>query len=92
MFIGSFQVKRERDQLQKLQQNGANEINILIQQAEEMKVKYDAALNELEEREAALKSAQSYIESVNKQKDILKSELTHKSKVCEDYEKSNTSL
>lgn len=92
MFIGSFQVKRERDQLQKLQQNGANEINILIQQAEEMKLKYDAALNELEEREVALKSAQSCIESVNKQKDILMSELTHKSKVCEDYEKSHTSL
>jgi hypothetical protein len=85
-------VKKERDQLQKLQQNGANEINILIQQAEEMKLKYDAAVNELEEREATLKSAQLCIESVNKQKDILKSELTHKSKVCEDSEKSNTCL
>ena len=85
-------MKRECNHLQKLQQNGANEINILIQQAEEMKMKYVTALKELEERETALKSAQLCIESVNKQKDILKSELTHKSKVCEDYEKSNTCL
>jgi hypothetical protein len=85
-------VKRERDQLQKLQQNVANEMNLLIQQAEEMKVKHEATLHDVEEREEALKSAQSCIESVNKQKDILKSELTHKSKVCEDYEKLNTSL
>ena len=55
-------------------------------------MKYVTALKELEERETALKSAQLCIESVNKQKDILKSELTHKSKVCEDYEKSNTCL
>lgn len=86
------EVKRERDQLQKLQQNVANEMNLLIQQAEEMKVKHEATLHDVEEREEALKSAQSCIESVNKQKDILKSELTHKSKVCEDYEKLNTSL
>jgi archaellum component FlaC len=85
-------VKQERDQLQKLQQNVANEINILIQQVEETKVKFEVTRKELEEREEALKSAQSCIESVNKQKDILKSELTHKSKVCEDYERSNTSL
>ncbi|GFG39453.1 hypothetical protein Cfor_08402 [Coptotermes formosanus] len=86
------EVKQERDQLQKLQQNVANEINILIQQVEETKVKFEVTRKELEEREEALKSAQSCIESVNKQKDILKSELTHKSKVCEDYERSNTSL
>jgi hypothetical protein len=85
-------VKRERDQLQKLQQNGANEINILIQQAEEMKVKYDIALKELEEKQEAHKSAQLRFDALNKQKDILKSELTHKSKVCEEYEKSNMSL
>lgn len=85
-------MKQERDQLQKLQQNVANEINILIQQVEETKVKFEVTRKELEEREEALKSAQSCIESVNKQKDILKSELTHKSKVCEDYERSNTSL
>jgi archaellum component FlaC len=85
-------MKKERDQLQKLQQNVANEINIQIQQEEEMKARYGAALSDLEEKEEALKSAQSCLESVNKQKDILKSELTHKSKVCEDYEKSNTSL
>lgn len=92
MFICSFQVKRERNQLQKLQQNGTNEINILLQEAEKIKLKYDATLIELEQSEIALISAQSCIESVNIQKDILKSELTHKSKVCEDSEKSNTCL
>jgi hypothetical protein len=85
-------VKRERDQLQKLQQNGANEINILIQQVEEMKVKYVTAIKEAEEKEEALKSAQLRFDALNKQKDILKSELTHKSKVCEESEKANMSL
>jgi hypothetical protein len=64
----------------------------LIQQADEMKVKYDTALKELEEKEVALKSAQLRFDALNKQKDILKSELTHKSKICEEYEKSNMSL
>jgi peptidoglycan hydrolase CwlO-like protein len=85
-------MKRERDQLQKLQQNGANEINILLQQAEEIKAKYDAALKEIEEKEEGIKSAQSRLDALYKQKDILKSELTHKSKVCEELEKSNSSL
>lgn len=86
------EMKRERDQLQKLQQNGANEINILIQQVEEIKAKYDAALREREEKEEGIKSAQSRLDALYKQKDILKSELTHKSKVCEELEKSNSSL
>lgn len=78
--------------MQKLQQNGANEINILIQQVEEMKVKYVTAIKEAEEKEEALKSAQLRFDALNKQKDILKSELTHKSKVCEESEKANMSL
>ncbi|PNF42342.1 hypothetical protein B7P43_G03675 [Cryptotermes secundus] len=86
------EMKRERDQVQKLQQNGANEINILLQQAEEIKAKYDAALKEREEKEEGIKSAQSRLDALYKQKDILKSELTHKSKVCEELEKSNSSL
>ncbi|KDR15538.1 early endosome antigen 1-like [Zootermopsis nevadensis] len=86
------EVKRERDQLQKLQQNGANEINILIQQAEEMKVKYDTALKQLEEKQEAHKSAQLRFDALSKQKDILTSELIHKSKLCEEYEKSYMSL
>jgi chromosome segregation ATPase len=85
-------VKKERDQLQKLQQNGANEIKILNQKTEEIKVKYDTALKELEDKEESIKSTQLRLEALNKQKDILKSELTHKSKVCEEYEKSNMSL
>jgi deoxyribose-phosphate aldolase len=85
-------MKKEKDQVQKLQQKGADEINILIQQNEEIKAKYDAALKEIEDREEGIKSAQSHLDALCKQKDILKSELTHKSKVCEEFEKSNSSL
>jgi peptidoglycan hydrolase CwlO-like protein len=85
-------MKKEKDHLQKLQQNGADEINALIQQVEEIRSKYDGALKEIEEKEEGIKSVQSHLDALYKQKDILKSELTHKSKVCEEFEKSNLSL
>lgn len=57
-----------------------------------MKVKYDTALKQLEEKQEAHKSAQLRFDALSKQKDILTSELIHKSKLCEEYEKSYMSL
>ncbi|XP_069693387.1 early endosome antigen 1-like [Periplaneta americana] len=90
------EVKKERDQLkdsmQKLQQNGANEVKTLTQQFEDMKLKCDTALKQSEEKEEGLKSTQALLDALNKQKDILKSELIHKSKVCEEFDKTNIML
>jgi chromosome segregation ATPase len=85
-------MRKEKDEVQKLQQKGADEMNALIEQVEDMKGKYEAARKEIQDREEGTKSTQAHLDALCKQKDILKSELTHKSKVCEEFEKSVSAL
>ncbi|KAJ9597464.1 hypothetical protein L9F63_011685, partial [Diploptera punctata] len=88
-FFCQIQGKWTRGKVQTGYQTQVSEFKLLKQQLEEIKTTNDICRKAIDEKDEELKSSQALLDAVNKQKDILISELQHKTKISEELEKYN---
>ncbi|PSN47863.1 hypothetical protein C0J52_01269 [Blattella germanica] len=82
------QLKEERDLLE----SNSNHLQMLQQELDDLKSKYESTSKQVEDKDEEIKSLQAHLDALSRQKDILKSEFRHRTKLCEELEKTNSGI